>query len=293
MVISTQVDEDVPLTRALLLPKKKIAFGKWPLVYGVLNSLLLAAAIILAKPYFYEGETIVSAYSNEYGYGGGYHQDPGYGYSDEYRGKHNKGKGYSKGKGHKVYPVPRPIRSKYSKEAYPPQAYAVIPAKGKGHHRSKGYDGDRYESKGHHSKGQYSKDTLPQAYAVIPGGKGGSYSKGGGLPQAYAIVPSKGYGKSHPSAAYALIPADGNDGQYSSHHESRAPHQSQFYSSHTTLVRPQQSHNIPTAFEHRSDEFGGRDRSDQQDLHDDAPFNELHYYNPTVMFLYHRCNHVN
>lgn len=57
-----KINTESPLTRAILLPKKKIVIGKWPIVYGVLNGLLLAAAIILAKPYFYTGDTVISRY---------------------------------------------------------------------------------------------------------------------------------------------------------------------------------------------------------------------------------------
>jgi len=110
--------------RALLLPKKKIVVGKWPWVYGVLNGLLLGAAIVLAKPYFFEGETVVSQYENEPHYGG-----YGYGYPQP-----QQYSGYG-APTHNGYEAPQsftyeaPAGLNYGEEFKSPPPYKVVPAK--------------------------------------------------------------------------------------------------------------------------------------------------------------------
>lgn len=120
-----QEDEESPLLRALLLPKKKIVVGKWPWVYGVLNGVLLGAALVLAKPYFFEGETVVTQYEDEKeyeGYGHYPHHYSGYGPPS-----HHGGYGHHQSFEHAYAAPPQPHYGNYHspQPAYSPR----VPAK--------------------------------------------------------------------------------------------------------------------------------------------------------------------
>jgi len=285
-----QSDPDVPLTRALLLPKKKFGIGKWPLVYSVLNSLLLAGVIVLAKPYFYEGETVATVYTNsgEYrlhpsdpDYGYGTPNDYGYGYDDGKKG-HKKGfKGFMKGykKGHKDY--------KKSKGKGKGAQYMYVPKNP--YHEDEGYPQyPRPPKYGGHSEEGYGHE----GYPIIPASAvhNPSYDQSKPQPTAYAVIPAsemhdsgyqearpskskgsskaKGYGapKSH---AYAVI----NAGNADFNTPSPYPGEFKLDISHGRYKKKIESHQYYS----RSDE-----KQAPEQKHEEIPFNERHYYNPTV-----------
>jgi len=272
-------DPDKPLTRALLLPKKKLAIGKWPLVYGVLNSLLLAGVIVLAKPYFFEGETVATVYTNSGEYRlhpsePDYAYDYGYGYEDDKKGYK---KGFKKGykKGHKGY--------KKGLKGYK--------SKGKGHqymyvpknpyHEDEGYpEPPRPPKYGSHSHEQFGAG----GYPIIPASAvhNPSYDKSKPQPSAYAVVPASdmhdsGYKKSRPSKAkgfgppkaYAVVPASNVD------FNTPSPYPGDFK---LDLTRGRYKEKGETS------QYASRSNEKQipQDNLESFPFNERHYYNPTV-----------
>jgi len=225
--------EEKPLNRkkrALLLPKKKLAFGKWPFVYGVLNVGLLAAALALAKPYFTHGETIVTAYtdSGEYLHPTHiqhihYHEAKGKGYKGKgYKGKGYKGKGH-KGKGsYKAYKDDKKHEwydwkswkfweHKDAKESHKNIYYSQ--PKGKGH-KGKGYkhhpypSGEAYHHEGydlpyHHDKPEHDGPPHHSLYS-----QENPRPEYGPPPYGYAMIPNSGSHEKakRPQYGYAMNP---------------------------------------------------------------------------------------